>query len=82
MYYDSGFIIGLKAFVGAIIGGMTSYPLAGLGALFVGLLESYASFWNSALKEAVVFITLIPILLWRSLAFVQIEEEEEDEEVA
>ena len=25
MYYDSGFIIGLKAFVGAIIGGMTSY---------------------------------------------------------
>ena len=28
LYYDSGFIIGLKAFVGAIIGGLLSYPLA------------------------------------------------------
>ena len=27
MYYDSGFIIGLKAFVAAIIGGLVSYPL-------------------------------------------------------
>ena len=30
MYYDSGFIIGLKAFVAAIIGGLTSYPLHGV----------------------------------------------------
>jgi branched-chain amino acid transport system permease protein len=68
MYYDSGFLIGLKAFVGAIIGGLISYPGAMTGALFVGLLESYASFWDSALKEVFVFGTLIPILLWRSLA--------------
>jgi branched-subunit amino acid ABC-type transport system permease component len=27
MYYDSGFLIGLKAFVAAIIGGLVSYPL-------------------------------------------------------
>jgi branched-chain amino acid transport system permease protein len=67
MYYDSGFLIGLKAFVGAIIGGLLSYPGAMAGALFVGLLESYASFWDSALKEVFVFGTLIPILLWRSL---------------
>ena len=26
MYYDSGFLIGLKAFVAAIIGGLVSYP--------------------------------------------------------
>src|SRR3984893_6543185 len=26
LYYDSGFLIGLKAFVGAIIGGLVSYP--------------------------------------------------------
>ena len=32
MYYDSGFIIGLKAFVGAIIGGLVSYPGTALGA--------------------------------------------------
>src|SRR5260221_6983073 len=30
LYYDSGFVIGLKAFVGAIIGGLVSYPLAAL----------------------------------------------------
>src|ERR1700683_5635784 len=43
LYYDSGFIIGLKAFVGAIIGGLTSYPGTALGALFIGILESFAS---------------------------------------
>src|SRR5712692_584496 len=69
LYYDSGFVIGLKAFVGAIIGGLVSYPLAALGALFVGLLESYAAFWDSALKEIVVFGTLIPVLVWRSMIF-------------
>jgi len=79
MYYDSGFLIGLKAFVGAIIGGLVSYPLAMLGALFVGQLESFASFWNSALKEVVVFSALIPVLLWRSLASDHGEEEEEEE---
>jgi branched-chain amino acid transport system permease protein len=82
LYYDSGFIIGLKAFVGAIIGGLVSYPLAALGAVFVGLLESYAAFWNSALKEVVVFSLLIPVLLWRSLAFGPVEDEAEEEEVA
>ncbi len=42
IYYDSGFLIGLKGFVGAIIGGLASYPVAALGALLVGLLESYS----------------------------------------
>ena len=28
LYYDSGFLIGLKGFVAAIIGGLASYPLA------------------------------------------------------
>ena len=27
IYYDSGFLIGLKGFVGAIVGGLVSYPL-------------------------------------------------------
>jgi branched-subunit amino acid ABC-type transport system permease component len=66
IYYDSGFLIGLKAFVGAIIGGLVSYPVTALGSLFVGILESFASFWSSAFKEVVVFGLLIPVLLWRS----------------
>lgn len=75
--YDSGFLIGLKGFVGAIIGGLASYPIAALGALLVGLLESYSSYWASAFKEVIVFTLIIPVLLWRSLASRHIEEDEE-----
>jgi branched-chain amino acid transport system permease protein len=81
MYYDSGFIIGLKAFVAAIVGGLGSYPLTALGAVAVGVLESFASFWSSTLKESIVFGALIPILLWRSLIGARHEEEEEEEEI-
>jgi branched-chain amino acid transport system permease protein len=77
VYYDSGFLIGLKGFVGAIIGGLGSYPVAAAGALLVGLLESYSSFWASALKEVIVFTLIIPVLLWRSLTSKHVEEEEE-----
>jgi branched-chain amino acid transport system permease protein len=78
IYYDSGFLIGLKAFVAAIVGGLGSYPLTAVGAVAVGVLESFASFWNSALKESIVFGALIPVLLWRSLLSPQHEEEEEE----
>ncbi|MFO1082418.1 MAG: branched-chain amino acid ABC transporter permease [Reyranellaceae bacterium] len=79
IFYDSGFLLGLKAFVGAIIGAMASYPATALGALLVGLLESFASFWISAFKEVVVFGLLIPVLLWRSLSLVGNDEEEAEE---
>jgi branched-chain amino acid transport system permease protein len=77
IYYDSGFLVGLKGFVGAIIGGLVSYPIAAAGALLVGLLESYSSFWASAFKEVIVFTLIIPVLVWRSLTARHIEEEEE-----
>jgi branched-chain amino acid transport system permease protein len=67
VYYDSGFLVSLKGFVGAIIGGLVSYPLAAAGALLVGLLEAFSSFWASAFKEVIVFTLIIPVLLWRSL---------------
>jgi branched-chain amino acid transport system permease protein len=79
IFYDSGFLLGLKAFVGAIIGAMVSYPVTALGAVMVGLLESFTSFWLSAYKEVLVFSLLIPVLVWRSLAFAGTEEEEADE---
>ena len=76
VYYDTGFLIGLKGFVAAIIGGLASYPLAAMGAIAVGLLESFASFWASAYKEVIVFTLIIPVLLWRSLRSHHVEEEE------
>lgn len=79
IYFDTGLMIGLKGFVGAILGGMGSYPLAALGALAVGLLEAFASFWASTLKETIVFTFIIPVLLWRSLASRHPVVEDEDE---
>ncbi|HEY3177825.1 MAG TPA: branched-chain amino acid ABC transporter permease [Casimicrobiaceae bacterium] len=76
IYYDSGFLVSLKGFVGAIIGGLVSYPLAAAGALLVGLLESFSSFWASAFKEVIVFTLIIPVLLWRSLTTRHHEEDE------
>ncbi|MCY1272215.1 hypothetical protein D9M70_207870 [compost metagenome] len=72
---ESGFLVGLKGFVGAIVGGLVSYPLAAAGALLVGLLESYSSFWASAYKEVIVFTLIIPVLLWRSVVSKPAEEE-------
>jgi len=76
IYYDNGFLIGLKGFVGAIVGALASYPLAAAGAVLVGLIESFASFEASAYKEAIVFALIIPVLVWRSLLAHGIEEED------
>ena len=76
IYYDTGFLIALKGFVAAIIGGLASYPLAAGGAIVVGLIEAFSSFWASAYKEVILFTLIIPVLLWRSLKTHHVEEEE------
>jgi len=67
VFYDSGFLIGLKGFVAAVVAGLSSYPGALAGALFVGVIESFGSFWASAFKEVIVFTLILPVLLVRSL---------------
>ncbi len=70
-YYGSinffmGFIMGLKAFTAAVIGGIGSIPGAMLGGLVLGLLESFGSslpFINSAWRDVLVFGTLIAFLV-------------------
>lgn len=74
LYYDTGFLIGLKGFVAAVLAGLASFPLALAGALAIGLLESFGSFWSSAFKESIVFAAVIPILLLRSVLFPTAEE--------
>jgi branched-chain amino acid transport system permease protein len=68
IYYDTGFLIGLKGFVAAIIGGLASFPVTALAAIGVGLVEALASFVASSYKEIIVFALIIPVLIWRSLA--------------
>ena len=76
IYYDTGFLIGLKGFVAAIVGGLLSYPMSVVGALLVGQLESFSSFWASAFKEVIVFTLIFPVLWWRSLNTLHVEDEE------
>ena len=77
MYYDTGFLIGLKGFVAAIIGGLASYPLTGLAAIGVGIAEAFASFQASAYKEVIVFAVVLPVLLIRSFSAPQSRDAEE-----
>jgi branched-chain amino acid transport system permease protein len=79
VYFDSGFLIGLKGFIAAIIGGLVSYPLAVGGALVIGMIESWSAFYNSAFQEVIVFAALLPILVVRSLLSRDLAEEETPE---
>lgn len=79
IYYDTGFLIGLKGFVAGIVGALASYPMAVVGALVVGQLEAFSSFWASPFKEVIVFSLIIPVLWWRSFRTQHVEEEEEEE---
>jgi branched-chain amino acid transport system permease protein len=76
LYYDTGFLIGLKGFIAAIIGGLVSYPLTAVAALAVGAVESFSSFYASNFKEVIVFTLLIPVLLLRSLAAPAVEDDD------
>ena len=65
-HYEMGFLVGLKGFVGAAMGGLVTYPASVLGVLVVGALESFASFLSSSFRDALVFSLVIPIMLWRN----------------
>lgn len=77
LYYDTGFLIGLKGFVAAIIGGLISYPLTAVAAIVVGIVESFSSFYASNYKEVIVFTLILPVLVLRSLAAPAVEEEKD-----
>jgi branched-chain amino acid transport system permease protein len=66
--YDMGFPIGLKGFVAAALGGIVEYPTALIGVALVGLTESFSAFQASAFRDVIVFLMVIPILLWRNAA--------------
>jgi branched-chain amino acid transport system permease protein len=77
LYYDTGFIIGLKGFIAAIIGGLVSYPLTAVAALVVGCVEAFSSFYASNFKEVIVFTLILPVLVLRSLSAPAVEEEKD-----
>jgi branched-chain amino acid transport system permease protein len=59
-----GGMLGLKAFVAAVLGGIGSLPGAMIGGIFIGVAESFTKgFISSKLTDAVVFGILIVVLL-------------------
>ena len=59
-----GSMLGLKAFVAAVLGGIGSIPGAMIGGFMIGLTEVFVSAIGlSTWKDAVVFLILIIILL-------------------
>ncbi|MDQ0218674.1 branched-chain amino acid ABC transporter permease [Peribacillus cavernae] len=61
--YDMGMMLGLKAFVAAVVGGLTNAPAAIAGAFVIGILESFTEgLWSSGAKDVVSFSMLLLIL--------------------
>jgi len=61
-----GIIVGLKAFVAAVLGGIGNIPGAMLGGLLIGITETMVvGYLSPTYKDAVAFAILILILLFR-----------------
>ena len=65
-----GSMLGLKAFVAAVLGGIGSIPGAMIGGIAIGLCECFVSAIGlSAWKDAVTFAILIIVLLFKPTGF-------------
>jgi branched-chain amino acid transport system permease protein len=59
-----GFLVGLRAFTAAVLGGIGNIPGAMAGGLLIGLLESYsAGYLSSRWTDVFVFLVLIGVLV-------------------
>jgi len=71
MYYGTinfhdGYLVGLKAFTAAVLGGIGNIPGAMLGGLLIGIVESLgAGYISNEWKNAFSFLVLIIVLLFR-----------------
>jgi branched-chain amino acid transport system permease protein len=64
--YDAGFILGVKAFTAAVLGGIGNLRGALLGGFVLGLAENYGSaLVGTQWKDVVAFLLLVVILLFR-----------------
>ncbi len=79
VWYFMGFLIGLKAFTAAVIGGIGSIPGAMLGGLILGLLEAFGTqipFIGSEWKDVFSFAVLILVLVLKPTGLLGRSEQE------
>ena len=63
---NAGFLVGLKAFTAAVLGGIGSIPGAMLGGLVLGVAEAFgADIFGDQYKDAVAFGLLVLVMLFR-----------------
>jgi branched-chain amino acid transport system permease protein len=68
VHFFMGFLIGLKAFTAAVIGGIGIIPGAMLGGLLLGLLEAFGTqipFIGSQWRDVFSFVFLILFLIFK-----------------
>ncbi|MFC4949619.1 branched-chain amino acid ABC transporter permease [Pseudonocardia sp. GCM10023141] len=64
--FNIGFILGIKAFTAAVLGGIGNIRGALLGGVLLGLVENWgAIFFGSQWKDVIAFLILVIVLLFR-----------------
>jgi branched-chain amino acid transport system permease protein len=64
--YDVGFLLGIKAFTAAVLGGIGNLRGALVGGLLLGLFEMYgAAIFGSVWENVVAFGVLVLVLMFR-----------------
>jgi branched-chain amino acid transport system permease protein len=64
--FDIGFVLGLKAFTAAVLGGIGNLRGALLGGLVLGIVEVYfATLFTSKWEDVAAFVVLVIVLMFR-----------------
>jgi branched-chain amino acid transport system permease protein len=64
--YNGGFLLGIKAFTAAVLGGIGNLRGALLGGLLLGVVENYGqSLFGGEWRDVVAFVLLIVVLMFR-----------------
>ncbi|MGC4770868.1 branched-chain amino acid ABC transporter permease [Micromonospora sp. DT44] len=64
--YNIGFLLGLKAFSAAVLGGIGNLRGAAIGGILLGLVENYGSaLFGSQWRDLIAFVVLIVLLMFR-----------------
>jgi branched-chain amino acid transport system permease protein len=64
--FDIGFVLGLKAFTAAVLGGIGNLRGALLGGFVLGIVEVYfATLYSSNWEDVAAFIVLVVVLMFR-----------------
>jgi branched-chain amino acid transport system permease protein len=64
--FDIGFVLGLKAFTAAVLGGIGNLRGALLGGMLLGVVETYAAtLYSSNWEDVAAFVVLVVVLMFR-----------------